>query len=181
MYDINLIRDQTRQAVRQVITASGIGEGSLFVLGCSTSEIAGGIMGKAIVPEIGEAVAEVVMTELAAVVADLAVQCCEHLNRALVVEADVAKRYKLEIVSAIPVPTAGGGTAAAAYARMNNPVLVLCVNADAGMDIGGTLIGMHLKRVAVPLRVEPRMIGAANVTAAKTRPMLIGGERAVYS
>ena len=110
----------------------------------------------------------------------LAAQCCEHLNRALVVEREAAERFNLEIVSAVPKPKAGGSFAAAAYLAYAEPVLVEHIKASAGLDIGSTLIGMHLKDVAVPLRLEIKTIGEASVTAARTRPKLIGGARAQY-
>ena len=111
---------------------------------------------------------------------DLAFQCCEHLNRALVVERKTCNRYHLEEVTVIPVPEAGGSMAAKAYKQMEDPVVVEFIKADYGMDIGDTFIGMHLKHVAVPVRVSINQIGGAHVTLAKTRPKLIGGERAVY-
>ncbi|KHE66836.1 TIGR01440 family protein, partial [Halobacillus sp. BBL2006] len=112
--------------------------------------------------------------------AELAFQCCEHLNRSLVVERSVLREYGLDEVSAIPIPKAGGSMASYAYKHMEDPVLVESIQATGGLDIGDTLIGMHLKRVAVPLRIEQKSIGKAHVTAAKTRPPLIGGVRAVY-
>ena len=112
---------------------------------------------------------------------NIAFQCCEHLNRALVMERDAAEKYGCTIVFAVPRPKAGGSLATAAWKRMKAPVLVERVQADAGIDIGLTLIGMHLKRVAVPIRLEQSKIGEALVTAARTRPALIGGERAKYT
>ena len=110
-----------------------------------------------------------------------AFQCCEHLNRALVVERETAERYGLDVVCAVPQPKAGGSLATAAWKRMKDPVLVERVQADAGLDVGQTLIGMHLRAVAVPIRLKTDRIGSAIVTAARTRPRLIGGERARYS
>ena len=109
----------------------------------------------------------------------LAAQCCEHLNRALVVERAAAEKYMLDEVCVRPMPKAGGSFATAVYDRMSDPVMVEHVKAHAGMDIGCTLIGMHLKDVAVPLRLSCKKIGDALVTAAYTRPKLIGGVRAV--
>ena len=111
----------------------------------------------------------------------MAFQCCEHLNRSLVVERAVAEKYNYEIVCAVPQPKAGGSLATAAYRRMSDPVLVSAISADAGIDVGLTLIGMHLRRVAVPVRLPVTHVGQALVTAARTRPALIGGERACYS
>ncbi|MCH5304302.1 MAG: TIGR01440 family protein, partial [Ruminococcus sp.] len=110
----------------------------------------------------------------------LAAQCCEHLGRALVIESEYAKKHNLEIVNAIPQPKAGGSSATTAYKLFDSPVLVEHIKADAGIDIGGTLIGMHLREVAVPLKMENKKIGEANVICARTRPKFIGGERAVY-
>jgi len=111
----------------------------------------------------------------------VAFQCCEHLNRALVVERAVAEKYNYTIVCAVPQPKAGGSLATAAWRRMEDPVLVETIEADAGLDVGQTLIGMHLRRVAVPVRLSCTKLGCAPVTAARTRPMLIGGERAKYA
>ena len=153
----------------------------LLVVGGSSSEMAGGMIGHQSTYELGEALAEAVLT-----LADdrgfaCAFQCCEHLNRALVVERETAERYGLDVVCAVPQPKAGGSLATAAWKRMQDPVLVERVQADAGLDVGLTLIGMHLRAVAVPIRLKTDRIGCAIVTAARTRPRLIGGERARYS
>ncbi len=153
----------------------------LLVVGCSTSEIAGGTIGKASVPNLGEDVAAAAISAAWAKGAYVAFQCCEHLNRALVVERAVAEKYGYEEVCAVPHPKAGGSCASAAYRIFADPVLVESVNADAGIDIGNTLIGMHLKAVAVPVRLSVKKIGEAPLTAAITRPKLIGGERAKYT
>ncbi|MCZ0754031.1 TIGR01440 family protein [Anoxybacillus sp. J5B_2022] len=153
----------------------------LLVIGCSTSEVIGKKIGTAGSTDV----AEMIFSELKKWRDDtgvqLAFQCCEHLNRALVVEKETALAKQLEIVSVIPVRSAGGAMAEYAYNEMNDPVVVEFVKADAGIDIGDTLIGMHLKHVAVPVRTSIRQIGHAHVTLAKTRPKLIGGARAVYS
>ena len=153
----------------------------LFVVGCSTSEIAGGVIGKASAPELGMETAEAIMRAAQEAGADAAFQCCEHLNRALVMERGAAEKYGYEEVCAVPHPKAGGSCASAAYRLMKDPVLVEEISADAGLDIGNTLIGMHLKKVAVPVRLSADRIGGAALTAAVTRPKLIGGERAKYS
>ena len=152
----------------------------LLVVGGSSSEMAGGMIGHQSTYELGEALAEAVLT-----LADdrgfaCAFQCCEHLNRALVVERETAERYGLDVVGAVPQPKAGGSLATAAWKRMQDPVPVERVQADAGLDVGLTLIGMHLRAVAVPIRLKTDRIGCAIVTAARTRPRLIGGERARY-
>ncbi|WP_027408029.1 TIGR01440 family protein [Anoxybacillus tepidamans] len=153
----------------------------LLVIGCSTSEVTGKKIGTAGTTEV----AEMIFAELKAwqnqTGVQLAFQCCEHLNRALVVERKTAIAKNLEIVSVIPVRSAGGAMAEYAYEHMDDPVVVEFIKADAGIDIGDTLIGMHLKHVAVPVRTSIREIGHAHVTLAKTRPKLIGGARAVYS
>ena len=153
----------------------------LMVIGCSTSEIAGGVIGKASVPELGPQVAGTAMKAASEKGAAVAFQCCEHLNRALVMEREDAERYGYTEVCAVPHPKAGGSCASAAYRLMKDPVLVESVAADAAIDIGNTLIGMHLKAVAVPVRLSMNKIGEAPLTAAITRPRLIGGERAKYT
>lgn len=153
----------------------------LLVIGGSSSEMAGGVIGHQSTYELGEALAEAVLTLAEARGFACAFQCCEHLNRALVVERKTAERYGFDIVCAVPQPKAGGSLATAAWKRMKDPVLVERVQADAGLDVGQTLIGMHLRAVAVPIRLKTDRIGSAIVTAARTRPRLIGGERARYS
>ncbi len=180
---MNEIKNAVRQAVSELITLerSDMRRVRLLVVGCSTSEIAGGTIGKASVPELGTAVAKTAIEAAAENGAAIAFQCCEHLNRALVMEREVAEKYGCEEVCAVPHPKAGGSCASAAYRLMKDPVLVEAVCADAGIDIGNTLIGMHLKAVAVPVRLSVKTIGEAPLTAAVTRPRLIGGERAKYT
>lgn len=153
----------------------------LFVVGCSTSEVVGETIGTA--GNIN--VAQVLFDELQAFANKhklyLAFQGCEHINRALTLQAEAAQMYNLEPVSVVPVKTAGGSMSAYAYQHLENPVVVEHIQAHAGIDIGQTLIGMHLKVVAVPIRTSIKQIGAATVTVAKTRPKLIGGERAQYN
>lgn len=155
-------------------------KGQLFVVGCSTSEIIGEKIGTA----GAEDIAEVLYNELQQFAAKhqiyLAFQGCEHINRAITLEQEVAERYQLEPVSVVPVRTAGGSMSSYAYKQMQSPVVVEHIEAHAGIDIGQTLIGMHLKHVAVPLRTSVRHIGEAVVTIATTRPKLIGGVRAKY-
>ena len=153
----------------------------LMVIGCSTSEIAGGRIGKASVPELGEAVARAAWEAASERGVELAFQCCEHLNRALVTRREAARRFGYEEVCAVPWPKAGGPCASAAWRMLPDPVLVESVRADAGLDIGLTLIGMHLKSVAIPIRLSVPRVGEAILTAALTRPRLIGGERARYT
>lgn len=153
----------------------------LLVIGGSSSEMAGGTIGHQSTFELGEALAEAVLNLGSERGFACAFQCCEHLNRALVVERETAEKYNLDIVCAVPQPKAGGSLATAAWRRMKDPVLAESVKADAGIDVGQTLIGMHLRAVAVPIRLSTKTIGAAPVTAARTRPRLIGGERAKYT
>ena len=158
-------------------------EGGLFVLGGSTSEVLGERVGSRPSLEAAEAILEVVLPFLRARGVHLAVQGCEHLNRALVVERKTAQAYGLEEVTVFPHPKAGGALASAAFLKMEEPVMVESLRAQAhgGMDIGGVLIGMHLRPVVVPVRLPIRKIGEAGLIAARTRPRLIGGSRAVYS
>ncbi|CAM3837876.1 TIGR01440 family protein [Mesobacillus zeae] len=159
---------------------AGIRKGSLLVIGCSTSEIIGQRIGTAGTEEVAAMLFRQLKMLRKETGAELAFQCCEHLNRALVLERDSAEKRQLNEVSVVPVRTAGGAMASHAYRQMADPVVVEFVKADAGIDIGDTLIGMHLKHVAVPIRVSQKILGHAHVTFAKTRPKLIGGERAVY-
>jgi uncharacterized protein (TIGR01440 family) len=153
---------------------------SIFVTGCSTSEVAGEHIGTAGSEDIASQIFSSLLELKRRTGIHLAFQCCEHLNRALVVERETAEEYRLEEVSVIPIPKAGGAMASYAYKHMENPVIVEQIQAHAGIDIGETMIGMHLKHVAVPVRLDQRYIGKARINAAKTRPKLIGGERAFY-
>ncbi|WP_226376815.1 TIGR01440 family protein [Oceanobacillus halotolerans] len=173
--------DQELEAITREWVESGyLHEGDLFVIGCSTSEVAGEKIGTAGTEEIAATIFHGLKKLQEQTKIQLAFQCCEHLNRALVVERQTAKVYHLEEVSVVPVPKAGGSMASFAYKQLNDPVVVERVQADAGIDIGETMIGMHLKPVAVPLRFTNRFIGNARANVARTRPKLIGGERAQY-
>jgi uncharacterized protein (TIGR01440 family) len=154
--------------------------GSLVVIGCSTSEVIGQKIGTAGSLDVAEMIFQVISQYREKVGFQLAFQCCEHLNRALVVERATAEARNYEEVTVIPVRKAGGAMATYAFGNMTDPVVVEYVKADAGIDIGETLIGMHLKPVAVPIRTNGKTVGNARVTLAKTRPKLIGGNRAVY-
>ncbi|MCQ2592996.1 MAG: TIGR01440 family protein [Treponema sp.] len=179
--DLEEIKLKVKSAVQQVINAHPLSEGSIFVIGCSSSEIAGGVIGHASNEEIGKIVFAAAKEVCEQNKIFLAAQCCEHLNRALVVEKTCAEKYGYDEVCVVPWLKGGGSFATAAYNGFSKPVVVEHVKASAGMDIGSTLIGMHLKDVAVPLRLEEKFIGNAYVTAAYTRPKLIGGERARYN
>ncbi|QRN86838.1 TIGR01440 family protein [Clostridia bacterium] len=178
-FERSIVADTTK-LVQELIEVSALSAGDLLVIGCSTSEIDGSRIGKKSVPEYGKIIIEAVMPLIKKHGIHLATQCCEHLNRALVVEAEYAASRELERVTVVPHPKAGGSLSSAYYRYLKNPAMVETIAADAGIDIGDTLIGMHLKRVAIPLRLSVKSIGAAHVTAAKTRPKLIGGERAKY-
>ena len=174
------IKQAARKAISELLEQAKLQHGEIVVVGCSSSEIVGEKIGKGSTPDAANAVLDGILPLIKENGLFLAAQCCEHLNRALVVEREAAERFNLEIVSAVPKPKAGGSFAAAAYLAYAEPVLVEHIKASAGLDIGSTLIGMHLKDVAVPLRLEIKTIGEAIVTAARNRPKLIGGDRAQY-
>lgn len=174
------IKKQSNAIVSELLAEAGLGRGDILVVGCSSSEIIGGRIGKASSPEAAQAVLDGILPTLEERGIFLAAQCCEHLNRALVVERECAEKYGLEVVSVVPVANAGGSFATAAYAAFREPVVVEFIAAHAGIDIGGTLIGMHLRHVAVPVRVAQDTVGNARVLCARTRPKYIGGPRANY-
>ena len=180
MYDLETIRAQARQAAQELLAAAELAPGSLLVVGCSSSEITGGAIGKASSPKTAQAVLEGVWPLLRERDIFLAAQCCEHLNRALIIETACAERYGYEPVSVRPQPKAGGSFASAAWEVFQRPTAVEHIRAHAGLDIGGTLIGMHLRDVAVPVRLSLDHIGNAILLCARTRPKFIGGSRAVY-
>ncbi|KAB8127182.1 TIGR01440 family protein [Gracilibacillus oryzae] len=171
---------ELREIVDEWLTLDLLSEGDLFVVGCSTSEVAGEHIGTAGSEEIAEMIYQELSRLEEKTGVALAFQCCEHLNRAIVMEKAVMRERRLDEVTVIPVRKAGGSMAAHAYKQFQEPVVVEAIEADAGMDIGETMIGMHLKRVAIPLRLKQRYVGHARVSNAKTRPKLIGGPRSVY-
>ncbi|MBQ9066929.1 MAG: TIGR01440 family protein [Clostridia bacterium] len=177
------IRAEARQAAEEVCHAAKLKEGDLFVVGCSSSEILGDRIGSHTSVEVAEAVFAGICEALSRHGVYLAVQCCEHLNRALIVEREAWQKFDLERVNVIPQPNhAGGALGTVAYQNMNDPVAVESLNqkALAGMDIGGTLIGMHLHPVVVPLRISRSTIGHATLICARYRPKYVGGPRAIY-
>ena len=174
------ITKETKAVFMQLIEAAKLKEGSIVVLGCSTSEVGGDRIGTHSSMDVAAAIYDGFFDMLKDKGIYLAAQCCEHLNRALVIERELAHKLNLPIVNAVPQPKAGGSSATTAYARMDDPVLVEQIKADAGVDIGGTLIGMHLKETAVPLRLPQKKVGEAFVASARTRAKFIGGARAVY-
>lgn len=175
------IEEKTRLAVLELAQLARLTSSQLFVVGASSSEVAGRQIGTAGSEEIAEAIIKGILSACEASGFHIAIQCCEHLNRALVMERTTLGFFRLQEVMAVPVAKAGGAVATAAFRAFADPVLAETCAAHAGLDIGGTLIGMHLQRVAVPVRLQVNQIGQAHVTAARTRPPLIGGERAVYS
>lgn len=180
--DISLqqIAQDTELVAEQLVQIGKLSAGQLIVIGVSTSEVAGQRIGTSGTEEIAAQIYRGLKRVKDRYSIELAFQCCEHLNRALVVERHVAERYSLDPVSVIPIASAGGSMAAYAYKQLDGPCIVESVRGHAGIDIGDTLIGMHLRPVAVPVRPTIRSIGAAHVTMAYSRPKLIGGARAVY-
>ena len=178
MYEeINL---QARTVVTELLEQANMRPGSLLVIGCSSSEMVGEKIGKGSSMDAAQAAFVGIAPVLKEQGIELAVQCCEHLNRALILERRVAERRGYEIVNVVPQPKAGGSFAVTAWNHFEDPVAVETITAEAGIDIGGTLIGMHLRRVAVPVRTSCSQIGQAIVLCARTRPKFIGGPRAIY-
>ncbi|WP_213997154.1 TIGR01440 family protein [Tepidanaerobacter syntrophicus] len=177
--DLKSISDNVSKAIEELFSIAPVKPGQILVIGCSTSEIMGGRIGKYSSMEAAEAVVEGIANVIPKYDVRLAAQCCEHLNRALVVEEKVAEQYNLEVVTVKPVMHAGGAFATTVFEKMERPVVVEYIKGHFGLDIGDTLIGMHIKHVAVPVRLSINKIGQANLVAARYRPKLIGGARAV--
>jgi len=174
------ITNEAAAVFREFLAVSGLKKGQLLVIGCSSSEMLGTQIGKGSSMEVAEAAFAGIWPLLQEKGIQLAVQCCEHLNRALIMEDSVAKQRGYEPVNVLPQPKAGGSFATVAWKAFEHPVAVEHVRAEAGVDIGNTLIGMHLKEVAVPVRLSVSSIGAAPIVCARTRPKFIGGDRACY-
>ena len=174
------IAENTRNAMEEMLLKAKLSTGQIFVLGGSTSEIIGSQLGTQTSLEVGEIVLQEILQVTESLNLHLAVQGCEHINRALIVEEASAMTYNWEVVHVLPHINAGGGLATAAWELFNRPVVIERIQAHAGLDIGETMIGMHLRPVAVPLRLNNRYVGQARVNAATTRYKLIGGERARY-
>ena len=172
------VRQEAADAAQQLMEASHLRKGQIVVVGCSTSEVVGKNVGSWSTPEVAAAIFEGLHSVFGPAGVYIAAQCCEHLNRALIVEHEAVP--DAEIVNVRPQPKAGSSFATAAYNAFRHPVALEEIRADAGLDIGGTLIGMHLKKVAVPVRLPQNHIGAAILLAARVRPKFIGGERAIY-
>lgn len=174
------ITKQVEAAAEELIAVAAPKPGQVFVVGCSTSEVIGSLIGTAGSMEAAQAIFTALLKVTSKHGLYLAVQCCEHLNRSLVTEAEAAEKYCWEEVAVKPVAHAGGSLAQVAYNSFRQAIVVEKISAHLGLDIGQTLIGMHLRRVVVPVRLSQKEIGAAVLTAARTRPPYVGGERAVY-
>ena len=177
---LETIKNQCSEVTRALLERGNLKPGQVIVLGCSTSEVRGKSIGSSGSNQIAQAILDGIREALDGTGVSLAVQCCEHLNRCLVLERHVAERYNLTEVTVRPVPNAGGAAAATAMDVFDDPVVVESIQAHAGIDIGDTFIGMHLKPVVVPERLTIDRIGHAHLTVARSRPKLIGGRRAVY-
>ncbi|WP_064091938.1 TIGR01440 family protein [Rossellomorea aquimaris] len=178
--EIAQLKEQLQEILHDFKNKVPMKQGQVFVVGCSTSEVMGERIGTAGTIEVAEMIFSELKTFSDSLGVFLAFQCCEHLNRAIVVERELVEQRGLDEVTVVPVRKAGGAMATHAYHSFSNPAMVEHIKGDAGIDIGDTFIGMHLKHVAVPIRVSQKSLGEAHVTLAKTRPKLIGGVRAVY-
>ena len=177
---LSRIRAEAKAITEELVEVSDLRAGQVLVVGCSSSEVTGNKIGKASVPSVAGAILDGMLPVLEEKGIFLAAQCCEHLNRALIIEEALAEKMGCEPVAVRPVPKAGGSFATACYERFTAPVAVEHIRAHAGLDIGGTLIGMHLREVAVPVRLSVKRLGEASIITARTRPKYIGGARAVY-
>ena len=178
MKTVEMIEQEAYESARELLEKINLKPGSVLVVGCSTSEVAGSRIGSDSRP--GEKLVEGIRRAAGEKGVYVAAQCCEHLNRAVILEQKAAELYGWEEVNVVPQPKAGGSFATALYKRLKAPVAVERIRAHAGMDIGDTIIGMHLKEVAVPVRISKKTIGEAHLVCARTRPKFIGGVRAVY-
>ena len=181
--ELDMIRRQAYQAAAEVCDGAKLKKGDLFVVGCSTSEVLGEKIGSHSSMDAAGALFAGINQALQERKIYLAAQCCEHLGRALILEREACTLYGLEEVNVIPQPKAGGSFATTAYKSCDDPVAVetICQKANAGIDIGGTLIGMHIRPVVVPLRISMKKIGEASIICARRRPKFVGGSRAVYN
>lgn len=174
------IQSDAAIAVAELCEAANLKSGQILVVGCSSSEMVGERIGKGSSVEAAEALYNTIAPLLKEKGIFLAVQCCEHLNRAIIMERECAEKYGYDPVWVMPQPKAGGSFATTAWNKMHDPVAVERIQAHAGMDVGNTLIGMHLRRVAVPVRLSVTHVGQAPLVCARTRPPYIGGPRACY-
>lgn len=178
--DLNKIEKDLDSIMKDVLEKANLKDGDLFVLGCSTSEVVGGKIGKDSNLDVGKVIIKTILANLSPKGINLAVQGCEHINRSLVVERSVAEHNGFEIVSVVPALHAGGAASIQAFKQFNDPVEVEHITAQAGLDIGDTFIGMHVKFVQVPVRPTIQTLGSAHVTALRSRPKYVGGPRANY-
>lgn len=178
--DLDEIKKQAAAVTEELIAAAGMKKGQILIVGCSSSEVAAHRIGCYSSKEVGEALFSAIHAVTEAHGVYLATQCCEHLNRSLILEEEAAERYGLEQVNVVPQLKAGGSFSTAAWNGFRSPCAVEHLQAHAGIDIGDTLIGMHLRRVAVPVRTAIQTIGSAHVVCARTRLPYVGGERAAY-
>lgn len=178
---MDTVKEQAREIAQEMVELSRIQTGEIFVVGCSSSEVTGKKIGTDSDLDVAKEIFEGIYEVLKEKGIYLAAQCCEHLNRALVIEREAAEKFGLIQVNAVPQKKAGGSFATTAYNRFSQPVLVEALQAKAGMDIGGTLIGMHIAPVAVPVRCRLQKIGEAGVICARSRLKFTGGARAVYN
>lgn len=174
------LKNEVQETINQILNSIEYHRGDIFVVGCSSSEVIGDKIGTSSSEEVGEEIFLSIKEILDGKGIYMASQCCEHLNRALVVDRELAQKNNLEIVAVVPQPKAGGSFATAAYKHIKDPVVVEFIQSNIGLDIGDTFIGMHMKHVCVPLRIERKTIGKAHITQAFSRPKLIGGQRAKY-
>lgn len=175
------IKKEAEAVVYAIVSEAKLEEGDLFIVGCSSSEVLGEKIGTNSSVDVADAIFNGIYRVLKEKGIFMAVQCCEHLNRAVILEKKAAKLFGYEEVNVIPQPKAGGSLGTLAFERLENAVAVEKVRADAGLDIGLTMIGMHLKEVAVPLRIPVKKIGNAPIVCARTRPKFVGGIRAKYN
>lgn len=181
MVDLNQVKQQTKQGLTELLEQAHLEAGDIFVLGLSTSEVRGGQIGEESSIEIGRAIVKTIIDTLQPLGIHLAVQGCQHINRALVVEKAVAKQYGLEQVMVYPQIHAGGAGQIAAFENFKEPIEVEHIQANAGMDIGDTAIGMQVKFVQVPVRTSVKTNGHAHTIYLSSRPKYIGGPRAKYT
>ena len=178
---LQFLKESAKKATEELILCAKLQADDILVVGCSTSEVIGSTIGTDSSIDAAKAVFEGIYEATKESKVYIAAQCCEHLNRAIIIEKEVAKEQRIPFVNVVPQPKAGGSFATTAYANFKEPVAVEHIKADAGMDIGDTLIGMHLKDVAVPVRISINKIGEAHLVCARTRAKFIGGERACYN
>lgn len=178
--DYEEMETKAYEAAKELLAAAKLKKGQVLVVGCSTSEVAGERIGSFSSPDLGQALFRGIYRAAQEAEVYLAAQCCEHLNRALILEREAAEKYGWEEVNVVPKPKAGGSFATAAYEGFAHPAAVEHIKAHGGMDIGDTLIGMHLRDVAVPVRISAKSIGEAHLVCARTRRKYIGGQRASY-